>query len=719
MNNLTTRKIVLGMLMILVLAFSVQGTADAITSFTRGSGDLQLYAPGEDFTISFTPRLQSRIDDGRGNDPITYYYDDERINIEVIGANIRKVGSFDITPIGSHAMNEQGTNATRLSGGVTLTLRADDVPSDGTVQITITDTTVDQPADSPVVPELIFTVYIAPEHDDTSTLKRLGPPVDFSIGEEQITKNFSGVSNVRVNYTVSGSGSLILKTDDNQYSGGRNLTTSSAAPVFLNMGGSTNKVTASVVGQRAERAQSVTYIYSYAVLSKVSGDEQRGSAGAMLENPLVVRVVDGKNRNVSGVPIDFSAAGDGSFLPDSNFPSDLNIDNDSVRTNSAGVANISWVLGPGTAQSVTAMLSKATDIQANTVTFTATFGTTTSTPSSIVIKSGNGQRANEFGLLEDPLVVIVRDQRGQRMNNAVVTFFARDGGTLYLPSGDDPGERSAGGTNTDTIKDIDTNTSGEASVRYTPPEGGERRTVSASISSGLKSETFIINGSPGTGTGSGTGTGAGSSVSPTSIIGAPGSTHTLTINAGAPNTDITIGNVAFSVAGGSASPPTVNTGSSTSVQSLITLPDTVDTYTLNVRIGAVVQSVSIAVTTATQETETGTLSLEVPASGTSGDQLTVEVTATMPDGDPGAGVDVALSTSGGIGTLSSSTVRTNASGLGRATLTLGTAGSTGFVTASATGYNERQLRVTVSGGSTTGTRLLVSDGVDQTGEPGT
>ena len=30
MNNLTTRKIVLGMLMALVLAFSVQGTADAL-----------------------------------------------------------------------------------------------------------------------------------------------------------------------------------------------------------------------------------------------------------------------------------------------------------------------------------------------------------------------------------------------------------------------------------------------------------------------------------------------------------------------------------------------------------------------------------------------------------------------------------------------------------------------------------------------------------------
>ena len=40
MNNLTTRKIVLGLLMALVLAFSVQGIADALTFSTSRSGDL-------------------------------------------------------------------------------------------------------------------------------------------------------------------------------------------------------------------------------------------------------------------------------------------------------------------------------------------------------------------------------------------------------------------------------------------------------------------------------------------------------------------------------------------------------------------------------------------------------------------------------------------------------------------------------------------------------
>ena len=41
MNNLTTRKIVFGLLMTLVLMFGVQGVAEAISRLTRSSGDLQ------------------------------------------------------------------------------------------------------------------------------------------------------------------------------------------------------------------------------------------------------------------------------------------------------------------------------------------------------------------------------------------------------------------------------------------------------------------------------------------------------------------------------------------------------------------------------------------------------------------------------------------------------------------------------------------------------
>ncbi len=61
MKDLTTRKIVLGLLMVLVLAFSVQGIAIALT-LTKGTGDFQnasmtlMFQP---FTITFTPGLTS------------------------------------------------------------------------------------------------------------------------------------------------------------------------------------------------------------------------------------------------------------------------------------------------------------------------------------------------------------------------------------------------------------------------------------------------------------------------------------------------------------------------------------------------------------------------------------------------------------------------------------------------------------------------------------
>ena len=59
MKNLMTRKIVLGLLMVLVLAFGVLGSADAIDRLTRNSGDLQTVTAGRDYQIRFTVGLQS------------------------------------------------------------------------------------------------------------------------------------------------------------------------------------------------------------------------------------------------------------------------------------------------------------------------------------------------------------------------------------------------------------------------------------------------------------------------------------------------------------------------------------------------------------------------------------------------------------------------------------------------------------------------------------
>ena len=61
MSNLTTRKIVLGLLMALVLAFSVQGIADALTFQTRTSGDLVTVSRNQEFTITFYPQPKSPV----------------------------------------------------------------------------------------------------------------------------------------------------------------------------------------------------------------------------------------------------------------------------------------------------------------------------------------------------------------------------------------------------------------------------------------------------------------------------------------------------------------------------------------------------------------------------------------------------------------------------------------------------------------------------------
>ena len=69
MNNLTTRKIVLGLLMVLVLTFGVQGIADAADlPLSKTSGDLQTKSVDEQFEISFSVGIRSNTTAIRNSD---------------------------------------------------------------------------------------------------------------------------------------------------------------------------------------------------------------------------------------------------------------------------------------------------------------------------------------------------------------------------------------------------------------------------------------------------------------------------------------------------------------------------------------------------------------------------------------------------------------------------------------------------------------------------
>ena len=520
--------------------------------------------------------------------------------------------------------------------------------------------------------------------------------IDFLIGEKPIRDTFTtGLTDVRVNYAVSGSGSVYVKIGDRRLNGGRSLTTSSAAPVYLNMNGSTNRVTASIVGQRAELAQSVTYIYPPAVLTKESGDKQKGARSSRLASPLIVKVIDGKNRGVSGVQINFNAEGGGAFRRDSNFPSNLYVpgtgDSTGVKTNSSGVANIFWVLGSEAdpPQTATANLAGSTAIQANAPIFTATFGTTTSTANSIVIESGDGQRADKFGLLEDPLVVVVRDQRGQRMNRERVTFLARDGGTLDAPAGDDPGTLPTEGNTVSpsTIIDVMTNPSGEASIRYTPPENGGRRTVGASIRGGLKSVVFTVNGSPVPTTPATPATPATPNGSLNITVSGEGATRTVSVAAiSAQGTPVSI----LSTLTGTAltSTQVVTTGTETT----ITVPTTPGSYTLTATAGVAGYTPDTETITVAGPTSLGTVSITQIGSPNNGVQtFSIAVVDTNGNRISGA-LTVTVSGAG----FTTSSVPT-ASGSGAVNMTLPTTAGSYTLTASAQGYESGTAPVRIAG----------------------
>ena len=108
MNNLTTRKIVLGMLMTLVLAFSVQGIADALT-LTATSDTTQTKEPNDaPFEIQFSVRMNSNA----------IAYNDASPRRRVTDAN---TGAVRIDSSGYMVTTVNGTERRTLDGNPTLT----------------------------------------------------------------------------------------------------------------------------------------------------------------------------------------------------------------------------------------------------------------------------------------------------------------------------------------------------------------------------------------------------------------------------------------------------------------------------------------------------------------------------------------------------------------------------------------------------------------------
>ena len=702
-----------------------------------------------------------------------YHYNEETIRITVssTGTNpvyITKIGGYefsDPTKV-SHTLLERGKNDSKnlLSSSVEVTLNAT-VPGEVTITINDMSPDTDYPTAGSADP-IEFTAYVVAQQSAVigqDVAFDSGDGVEYGNDDEPSQLNtyftFTADRNAPVNYTVEGSGRVYISktgaTGVNRRSSPTNsLWTSSAAPVFLDMNRSTNKVT---VWISANDSKTLIYIFRGRGLNQqpsieiTQGNPQIGATDARLEEALAVKVTDGNNRPIAGVAVSFATVADNSVgsgqmfipipgtivygsgnaltqtIPDFNAIPLVNNTDDTttvtanqpnagaaifVQTDRSGVAQVYYQLG-GTvgAHQVTANLYRTPTTISETFDATAVDA---SRSASLVIVSGNNQSSDpDTHDVDDPLVVRVRRPGRYRIAGVKIRFTALSGVLERVPGTLPPTIEPIGPSDGQEIYGL-TNAHGEAGVIYNAGQIAGAKTVTARVDDEL-SETeynyqirqveFNIDGSGSTTTtttDTTTDTTPTLTVSPASLTGRPGSTQTISVTA---SQAAQVGNFFdnFLAADGSVSP----TSGSGTFTATLTLPSAEAQYALTVSMAGLTRTVTVTVSSTAAVTPTGgtvRVSSITPGSGAPGTTSTVTVFATDEDGDPVANVSITLSITAGGGTFSQSPVTTNANGLATSTLTRGsTPGSSYFIRASASGYTfsgpAAGERVTITGTS--------------------
>jgi hypothetical protein len=193
------------------------------------------------------------------------------------------------------------------------------------------------------------------------------------------------------------------------------------------------------------------------VLARLSGNAQTATVTTNLPNPLVAVTKDAFGNVVPGVSVSFTDNGaGGSFSANP------------VVTNSKGQVSVRYTAST----------------KAGTVTITATSAglpalkysekIIAGPPANISVASGNNQVTSPLTQLTQPLVVSVKDQYGNAVSGAAVSF-------------DDAG---AGGTF--SANPVSTVANGTASVGYTTPSNSGTVTVTGTVSGVATAATFTV-----------------------------------------------------------------------------------------------------------------------------------------------------------------------------------------------------------------------------------
>ena len=150
-------------------------------------------------------------------------------------------------------------------------------------------------------------------------------------------------------------------------------------------------------------------------LVKISGDNQRGTPGATLANPLVVEVRDQYGNVFEGASVTFAVT-----------EREGTLSVKTAMTDSIGRAQTMLTLGNSLETTIVAVTVVGTD---QSVTFTSEV----LSPQTLVKISGDKQEGVPSALLANPLVVEVKDQNGNALEAVAVTFSVTEGeGTLSV-----------------------------------------------------------------------------------------------------------------------------------------------------------------------------------------------------------------------------------------------------------------------------------------------
>ena len=149
-------------------------------------------------------------------------------------------------------------------------------------------------------------------------------------------------------------------------------------------------------------------------ITKLNGDEQRGAVGAPLPDSVIVRIVDQRGTPVARQRVVFTPGQDAQGAL---------VRPEAATTNSDGVAQAEWVLGPAAGgQSLTASVDGNEELS---VTFQA--AADPADASRVEEAGGNHQEGPAGSELADPLEVLITDRFGNPIEGVSVDWTAEDG----------------------------------------------------------------------------------------------------------------------------------------------------------------------------------------------------------------------------------------------------------------------------------------------------